>query len=124
MKKLAFILLICVAVFGLVGLYSYTSLFSPVSGVVKSVDVKHSVPTVLTHEGYSALPEVKFVAITIVATRGTLYYVALPEEFIGVHEISSGDEITVRLGRTAFRTTVGEHLIREKDGTMQVRGPT
>ncbi|OGZ06829.1 MAG: hypothetical protein A3D65_06735 [Candidatus Lloydbacteria bacterium RIFCSPHIGHO2_02_FULL_50_13] len=114
------IISVVVALLTFVALVGCTTASDPVSGVVESVEVKHSIPAGTDYSSYDAWKEPNFVAITIVDHSGTTHYVALPETFNGVHEIRSGDEIVAKLGRTAFRSTLQEHLIKEEDGVVRV----
>ncbi|MDO8521181.1 MAG: hypothetical protein Q7S52_03630 [bacterium] len=99
---------------------------APVSGVVESVKVVQSIPHCTSYSSYDAWRAPHFVAVTVVANNGTTHYAALPEELGGASGIRSGDEITVTLGRTAFRTKLPfqPRIIKEKDGTFRVLEPT
>lgn len=88
---------------------------SSVTGVVKDVEERYS----FFNNGNVGGTE-RFLGITIVEVDGTEHRAALSVEHKQTHGIRPGNVLTVKLGRTAYRSTIGEHAVKEKDGTVRM----
>lgn len=107
----------------LVGILFLMVLFLPttdaVTGFVKDAGERQAYMSTSRVGGSS-----RFIGVTIVAGDGTNHHGAIPIDGGAledvVHDLLPGDVVTVKLGRTAYWTTIGSHAVREKDGTIRL----